>query len=185
MNPDPRVFIHPERLMNTTISSGENSLTVFLAVWGAVLSSITFGWNLYRDLLDRARLKVEAQVRRIVRSPDGRWYQVKPDLGIAGASDQLFVVMNVTNIGRRPVQWQGWGGKHIKPERDKDSFTIVPTQLPKMLAEGETHSDLTRELMADVENIQSLFIWDAAGKKWYVSRKCLRKLKEDARKFRA
>jgi hypothetical protein len=54
-----------------------------------------------------------------------------------------------------------------------------------MLAEGETHSDLTRELMADVENIQSLFIWDAAGKKWYVSRKCLRKLKEDARKFRA
>ena len=41
------------------------SLTEFLAAYGALLASIGFGWNLYRDLLDRARLQVSVNVRRI------------------------------------------------------------------------------------------------------------------------
>src|ERR1700686_2333975 len=47
--------------------AGANELTAFLAVWGAILSSITFGWTLYRDLRDRAKIKLTAEVRRIGR----------------------------------------------------------------------------------------------------------------------
>ncbi len=41
-----------------------SSLTEILAAYGALLSSVGFGWNLYRDLLDRAKLQVSANVRK-------------------------------------------------------------------------------------------------------------------------
>jgi hypothetical protein len=163
-----------------------NGLTItdILAAYGAILASIGFGWSLYRDLHDRAHLKVKANIRRTVQSTDGKWYAVKPDLGVAGASEQLYVVVNVTNAGRRPVQWIGWGGKYHKPENGKGSFTIIPVALPRLLNEGDTHSEYTDLLDPAGENVKRLFIWDASGKNWNLSRWALRKLKEEARTFR-
>ena len=161
----------------------QDVLTKVLATWGAILSSIAFGWNLYRDLHDRACLQIEAKVRRIVQTSDGRWYAVDPALPIVGASEKVFVVMNVTNVGRRPVQWQGWGGKYHKRVNGHDSFVIIPTQLPKMLGEGETHSDLTEEFMQKAENVRELFAWDATGKHWHVSRRNFKKLIADSQKY--
>ena len=137
------------------------TLTQFLAGYGALLSSIAFGWNIYRDLLDRAKLQVSANVRRIVTGADGRSFAAKPDLPVEGASAQLFVVMSVVNVGRRPVQWHGWGGHYHKPENGKTGFTIIGRQLPKMLKEGETHSELTAletDLSPVSENVKSLFL---------------------------
>jgi hypothetical protein len=162
-----------------------NGLTItdILAAYGAILASIGFGWNLYRDLLDRGRLQVSIHVRRIVQIAGGQWYAVKPDLGVAGASAQLFVVVNVTNVGRRPVQWIGWGGNYRKRVNGKNSFSMIPVALPKMLNEGDTHSEFTNLLDPAGENVKRVFIWDASGKNWYLSRRKLRKLKEEARKF--
>lgn len=95
----------------------------------------------------------------------------------------MFVVMDVVNIGRRPIQWTGWGGKHHKPVRGKDSFVIVGVALPKMLKEGESHSEFTGEINPVLENVKRLFIWDGTGQKWCVSRRELRKLKKDYGKF--
>jgi hypothetical protein len=163
-----------------------NGLTEFLAAYGALLSSIGLGWSLYRDLLDRAKLQVSADVRRIGMGTDGRWFSIKPDIQIEGASEQLYVVMSVVNVGRRPVLWQGWGGKYRQPEDGKTGFTIIGRDLPKMLKEGETHSELT-PLEADLrpahENAKSLFMWDPSGKYWKLSRKGLKELKQEARKF--
>jgi len=80
-----------------------DSLTRFLAVWGALLSTLGMGWTLYRDLLDRPKLKLSAKVSRITRATDGKFYSVAPHLNEVLASAELFVVMNVVNIGRRPV----------------------------------------------------------------------------------
>ncbi len=158
------------------------TITGLLAFYGAILSSVGLGWNLYRDLQDRARLKIEVHIRRIVRSPDGKWYQVKPDLPVEGASEKLFVVANVTNIGRRPVKWTGWGGEYHKPhQRGGNSFVILPTVLPIMLKEGESVSEMTDDLKAASADVKRLFIYDAAGKNWYLSRRALRKLKEESR----
>lgn len=162
-----------------------NGLTItdVLAGYGAALASIGFGWNLYRDLLDRARLQLSAHVRRVVQSADGKWYAVKPDLEVAGASAKLFVVLDVANIGRRPVQWIGWGGKYHKSVNGKGSFAIIPVALPKMLNEGETHSEYTDALNPAGENVKRIFIWDGAGKHWSLPRRALRELKEESRKF--
>ena len=160
-----------------------DNFTKAVAFYGAILSSIGFGWNLYRDLKDRARLKVKMHVRRIVGSPDGKWYQVKPDLPVEGASPYLFVVVNVTNIGRRPIKWTGWGGRYFKPQNGKPSFWIQPTHIPIMLAEGDSSSELTPELVSSLDNVKELFISDATGKDWHLSRRALKKLKEEGRKF--
>lgn len=161
-------------------------LTEVLAAYGAILSSIGFGWNLYRDLLDRAKLQVSASVRRIVRGADGKYFTAKPDLNIAGATEQLFVVMDVVNIGRRPVLWQGWGGKYHKREDGKTGFSIIGRDLPKMLHEGETHSEFTQleaNLKPAHDNVKSLFMWDPSGKNWKLPRRELKKLKKEAIEF--
>ena len=158
------------------------TITDVLAFYGAVLASIGFGWNLYRDLLDRPQLRVGANIRRIVRSPDGRFYGTRPDLPIEGASEQVFVCIDVTNVGRRQIQWQGWGAHYLIPINGKKSLTVVPINLPKMLKEGETHTEFTPELKPK-DNIKQIFVWDAAGKRWYLSRRAMRKLREESRKF--
>lgn len=169
--------------MNAPQNPPPDYLTQFLATWGAILATLGLGWTLYRDLHDRPRLKVTARIRRLVQSAHNKWYSVAPNLPVVGASAELFVVMDVINVGRRPIQWTGWGGKHYRPVAGKDSFAIIPLDLPKMLKEGESHSEFTGEINPDIENIKRLFIWDAAGKNWYVSRRALRKLKKDYRKF--
>jgi hypothetical protein len=122
------------------------SLTEFLAAWGALLASIGLGWNLYRDLLDRAKLQVSVNVRRIEKSMDGKPFAALP---VEGVSEQLYVITSVTNVGRRPVLWQGWGGKYRTPVEGKKAFFIVSRELPKMLKEAESHSEFT-ELRADL-----------------------------------
>jgi hypothetical protein len=159
-------------------------LTQFLAAWGAILSTFGLGWSLYRDLLDRAKLQVSAKVRRITQSLDGKYYAVRPDMPVQ-ASEKLFVIMSVVNTGRRPAMWQGWGGKYRKSEAEGNSFFIVGQNLPKMLQEGETHSEMT-ELNDDLRpasaNVKRLYIWDPAGKEWALSRKQLKELKREALK---
>jgi hypothetical protein len=159
-------------------------ITEFLAAYAAILSSIALGWALYRDLIDRAKLQVSARVRRIAVGADGKFFAVKPDLPVEGASKKLFVVMTVVNVGRRPALWQGWGGRYHKRVNGRDSFFIVGRDLPKMLQEGETHSELT-ELEDDLrpanDSVKSLYIWDASGKHWKLSRRQLKELKEEAK----
>jgi hypothetical protein len=155
------------------------TLTSLLATYGAVLSSIGLGWNLYRDATDRARLKVRAHLRRIVQAPSGKFYQVSPELNVADASEILYLVVNVTNIGRRQVKWDVWGGRYHQPQDGRRSFVIIPSVIPVMLKEGESASELTPDLAAIGDNVKRLFIEDATGKRWYVSRGNLRELKKD------
>jgi hypothetical protein len=159
------------------------TLTGLVAFYGAVLSSIGLGWNVYRDLLDRPRLRVSMAIRRMAKSPDGKVYQVQPDLPVEGASEQLFLVANVTNVGRRPVKWMGWGGRWHKKEPGGRAFIIQPISLPIMLNEGDSCSEFTGDLKAAGSNVKELFVYDSTGKNWYLSRRALRKLKDDCKKY--
>jgi hypothetical protein len=158
-------------------------LTPLLAIWGAFLSSVALGWNLYRDLRDRSSLRIDVRVRRIVQSGDGKWYAVNHNLPVQGASEQLFVIMSAVNIGRRPIVWEGWGGKYHKPVNGKTSFAIIPQHLPKKLEEGESHSEMTSlgaDLLPACKNVKRLFLWDTTGKNWKLSWWKLRALRKEA-----
>jgi hypothetical protein len=163
------------------------TITGLLALYGAILSSVGLGWNLYRDLHDRAKLKLVAHLRRIAQSAVGpQHYAISPDLPIAGRSEAVYVFLDVTNVGRRPVKWIGWGGKYkVRPASGKESFVVIAVALPKMLAEGESHSEFTDGLHKEIENVKKIFLWDASGKNWNLSRRELNKLKAEVRKHMA
>ncbi len=155
-------------------------MTLFLAIWGAFLSSVTFGWNLFRDLRDRAKLKVQIRVRRIGVGLNGKGFAVSPDLPIAGASTELYLVVRVVNVGRRPMQWEGWGGEYYEKSHGRNGFNIVGEDLPKMLAERESHSEHTLLESDWLPKVKKLFIWDASGKSWKLSRWKMHELKIEA-----
>ena len=160
--------------------------TTALAIYAAVLSTITFGWNLFRDLRDRGKLKISASVRRIVEGPAGARYSIKHDFPADGASEELYIVMTVANIGRRPMRWEGWGGLYKTRYRGKNGFVCLPRHLPKILAEKENHQEYT-ELDAefDPDNIKKLHIWDGVDGEWKLSWWQLRKLRIEAKEARA
>lgn len=160
-------------------------LVAFLAVWGAILSSITFGWSLYKDLRDKAKIQVTAKLRRIgQREGDGAWYASEPSLNIRGLGEELFVVVSVINVGRRRMNWKGWGGTYYTAVNGRKTFLVSARELPKMLDEQEEHSEFTGvEQQIGTGNIKGIKVWDGAGREWHVSRSDMKKLREDIKKY--
>lgn len=158
------------------------SLTTFLAVWGAILSSITFGWTLFRDLRDKAKFHLNIKVRRIGVGANGMGFAVSPSMAVNGASQELHLVVRVVNVGRRPMLWEGWGGKYFTPQLGKTGFFIVGENLPKMLAEHESHSETTVLEEGWIDNVKTLFVWNASGKHWKLSGRKMEQLRSEAKK---
>ncbi|MBI4489060.1 MAG: hypothetical protein HY694_08230 [Deltaproteobacteria bacterium] len=103
------------------------NLTKFLAVWGAIVSTIALTWNVIRDRHDRGILKLNTMI--------GKMY---PD-----HTDRDYVVLTITNVGRRPILVMSWGW--IKKGRKGDGFLVKTSQFPKMLKEGEYHIEFTHD----------------------------------------
>ena len=158
------------------------SLTTGLAIYAAIVSSIGLGWNLYRELHDRARVKISLSLMRIATGTDGRQFAVAPHLPTEITSANLHAVVRMTNVGRRPVLLQGWGGEWKIPEKGKDKFVVISQGLPRTLKGHESHHEFTPDLSVVSPNIKALFVWDSSGKNWYVSNKELRETVEQARK---
>lgn len=161
------------------------NLTTFLAVWGAVVSTGTAVWAVRKDLLDKSRIKVRARLRCIgLRDGDGAPYTASPGMNIEGMDDRLYVVISVTNVGRRRMRWTGWGGKYKEPVNGKDGFLVSARFLPHTLEEQEhldEWTDLNQQFVNG--NVKRLYIWDVAGKEWDVPQKDLEELAADIRKY--
>ena len=159
------------------------SLTAFLATYGALLSSVALGWNLYRDLRDRASVKVRLSLKRIATSTDGRQYAVAPDLNVADTTEQVFVYLSITNVGRRPVKLVGMGGTYKRPVNGKSSFQVAAVNVPKLLSEGEDTFEFNPDFVLVSENVKSLYMYDTTHKEWKVGRRNLRLVKEQAKQY--
>jgi hypothetical protein len=159
-------------------------LTTVLAVYGALLGSFTFGWTLYRDMRDRARIKFSVAVRRVVLRVDGTWLSIDPSQDIEAARGTLSLVISVVNIGRRPLRWSGVGGLYKNPVNGKGGFVVNARFLPKMLEEQQAHDEIA-ELDAQFANgnIKRFYIWDAAGRHWDLSGREISALLADAKKY--
>jgi hypothetical protein len=158
------------------------SLTTILAIYAATLSSILLGWNLYRELCDRARVKISVSLMRLATGADGRQSVFAFHLPSNNASADVHVVVKITNVGRSPVLLQGWGGEWKIPENRKDKFVVISQGLPRTLKGHESHQEFTPDLSVVSPNIKALFAWDSSGKNWYVSDKELQETVEQARR---
>ena len=134
------------------------SVTTWLAVYGAILSSILLGWNLYRDLTDKGKLKVHCYVGKFVTEK-------------GTIDDRPHLVLRLTNTGRRPINVTTLGG------RTKQKQFVFPLRgLPKMLAAGEEALKFWGDLSVLDDNLVSIWALDSLGNKYKVKKKVLKDL---------
>jgi hypothetical protein len=148
--------------MEPTLNQTTFDLTTFLAIWGAFLSTIAIGWNLFRDLSDKGKIRVTCFVGNI--------------FGGVESPDTDYLVFNVTNVGKRPIMITQVGGAHSTKH-----FMITPRGLPKMLQPGEYVTEYTPELTILEKDIRFLGAWDSFGRIWKIDRKNLRQLMKTKR----
>ena len=141
-------------------------LTKGMAIWGAVVSTIAIVWNIVRDLwIDKGRLSVFIEI-----------YKTIPN-----HANINHVVINIVNIGKRPILIKGWGIK-----KGKQIYIILPhpENLPKMLKEGEDITEFTDDLSIIISNdLTEVFVYDSAGKNWYAKKKNIKQLIKHAKKL--
>lgn len=140
----------------------EFNLTTFLAVWGALLSSVGLGWNLFRDLNNRGRLRVSCYLANLVSEGEG----VDPN---------TYLTWCVTNIGKQPIMVTHIGGAR------KDCHFMIKTKniLPKMLQPGEYFLECSSELTILKDDLKTLHAIDSLNKYYKAPGKVVKKLKED------
>jgi hypothetical protein len=129
------------------------------------LSSLTLGWTLYRDLRDRRKVKFSVEIRKIGVRSDGAFFSISPDSGIEGASEGLFFVFSMVNVGRRPVRLKGIYAEYKKGTVGKQGFVFTARYLPKSLDEQEAldgYSEFDERFVS--EKVQSITVSEVSGK---------------------
>jgi hypothetical protein len=162
--------------------------TKLVALYGAVVSSFTVGWNVYRDIHDRPRLKLSTML--------GHQFENRGQINIishAFAIDEWpdkfknkppSLFLTITNIRRRPVIVENWTIRTDRRKTGKDHFIYPLTTLPKALKEGEYVVEHTDDLSLLVEGAKKIYAWDTTGKKWSLPRRDLRKLQKEVRSIK-
>jgi hypothetical protein len=95
--------------------------TDYIAIYGAFLSTIAIGWNIYNNLQDKPKIKVSVRFGFI----DGDNFQ-KP-----------FLFVNAINSGKRSVSLSSFGLR----SGNEDMITPKSFNLPCELEGGKSHTE--------------------------------------------
>jgi hypothetical protein len=145
---------------------GEDVMTIFLAIWGAALSTILAIWSIYKDLRDRGALRIEAYI--------SEWDEKDEETNEDVRKYEIEIIL--TNIGRRPVIVHSIGFGNCKgarlyiwrklppgfrlhrspPEGFYEAILNVEGKLPKRLEPAEFVS-LKRTNLRFLENDNTAF----------------------------
>jgi hypothetical protein len=130
------------------------SLTSALAIYGAILSSITAAIQLANHFRDRA--KVVLKVRKNMRFAG-------PDIRYGGVP---LVIITATNVGRRPVTMSGFAARLLfKQENAMDWYLPdVRPPLPCEITEGNEVSAFLKQERVNFDSISYWYAWDSAGR---------------------
>lgn len=137
------------------------TLTTFLAIWGAIVSTIAIGWNVWRDVSDRGKLDVICYVGMIVG-------------GLTQERSGKKLIYRVTNTGRKPVVLTHIGGGFD----DKTHFLISVVDLPRTLQPGEYYMGYSNDLSVLDKKPIALWAIDSLNRYWKIPKKMLKELIE-------
>jgi len=152
-----------------------------VAIYGAVVSTVTALWNIRAGLRDRGRLRVDIRFRKIVRDTTGQPFVVDA-ADLSGTQ----LVLTVTNTGRRSMTVTGWGGEYKRPRPGGKYFVVVTRGMPKELRETEQHAEFTDDFAAVLEaGVKRMFVIDSADRHWTVPSKTLKAVGAEFARLRA
>lgn len=148
-----------------------STLTTILAAYGAVLATLVAGWNIFREVTNKGRLRVTVTLAEIHSEVVGLL-----------AKDKLW--FKVTNEGRKPIFLSQLGGGL----RSGEHFLLrVPVQFPIKLDPGQTFDDASvnaKELyehLSGPDQLTFLGAWDTLRKIHKVPRRRLKTFRTELR----
>lgn len=137
-------------------------VTLCIAIWGAVLSSITLIWNLYKEFTKKGRLSVTCYIGNIAH------------VGI-GVDPTNYLVWRITNTGGEPVVLTHIGGSF---NNGHDFMINSRSPLPMTLKPGEYVIEHSADLSTLESKLESLWASDSLGHTFKAKQKQVRKLKK-------
>jgi hypothetical protein len=129
-------------------------MALYIAIYGAILSTIAILWNIRRDIQDQAEIKVSANFVK-------RW--------LIGDAYAEYICVELSNSGRRPITV-----KEISYKIGSQTYIAklsVYDGLPKELGEGQLYSiDISKDEIKNLDEVEYVITKDAREKQ-YQSRK--------------
>jgi len=120
-----------------------------LALYGALLSTLTATAQVFSFLRDRANVKVTyLRNRELVGHPDPRYLNM------------TLTTLTAANAGRRPVTITGMGAYQLFPRKAFVCGDTVP-MMPIELTEGKYVTAMINEADLDFEHIEAFEAWDS------------------------
>ncbi len=122
-------------------------ITAIIAIYGAVLSTIAI---LRQFLADRVKVKLTVK----------RNMQIMGDPRYAG---KTLTLIEVTNVGRRPVTIKSFGAIGLYPHLSLAVYDSQP-QLPREITEGQYITSFWDQAGLDFSTIDYWAAWDSHGR---------------------
>jgi hypothetical protein len=131
-----------------------------VAIYAALIATLTAAWNIRNGLRDRGRLSLEVRFRKILMDAHGRPFAVDVS-DLKGTK----LVLTITNTGRRPITITSWLGTYREPVGDNRFFYIVPTgRMPLQLAETQQHDEIAVDFRGVFDQgFKEMFVIDTIG----------------------
>lgn len=149
----------------TTPPSESNNFIFWIAIWGAVLSTIAILVRIADYLQDRRSLKVNA------------YAACEGTLGV-GITQEDALALIITNRSRRPIYVESVGATWEKEGKKRQALLLFPN-IPYTVTESKPYRQVFNVLEeVEVTSLKSIFVIDSLSKKWRVPRKSIKRLRE-------
>lgn len=131
----------------------KTDITIYIALYGAILSTIVIIWDVIKYYKDKPKIKVQVDV--------GQHFSLKR------YEDEIGV--KIINVGKRRITIVAHGYQ-FKDKSENGEIEMIDDNLPKELLEGQ-HCQLFVDLNESFEH-KILYWWvrDAAGEKYYADK---------------
>lgn len=146
--------------MDQPTSIVEN-ISIVISIFSLIIAATALGWNIYRDCVDKGKLKVSAYVAEVFYPGRGKCPEV--------------ISVRVTNVGKKPLVVDGHSFllKNKTKLMPGDSYKEFQQ---RRLEPGEyVSTTLSNALIVTLfdylDDLYGFFVMDSLGNKWWISNK--------------
>lgn len=132
------------------------NLTLYIAIYGAVLATVVLAWDVLKYLRDRPHIEVKASFRILVG------VQSEPKIGI-----------DTINKGKRPVTIVAVGFTLDRPPNEPNIASLIDSGLPTELREGQSHTCFRSLDAVNFTEVLNAWARDAAGREYFSKKRPL------------
>ncbi len=122
-------------------------LTLYLAIYGAILSTLVLLWDVVKYYKDKPRLRVQANHRVLV----------------GPLKSEQKIGIDMINEGKRPITIVASGFK-LDTDSDENTATVFDPGLPKQIDEGQSYTTFVNPETIDTNKILYAWARDATGR---------------------